>query len=234
MDLFPSERVVIARHDTADGEIQLQQRLLQDGTSAFEIIANGVFLMASYNQVSERALATHTLHSLSTNQQTEHRVLVGGLGMGFTLQEVLTKQVTHVDVVETSPYLVEWNRSHFVAINQNVLADPRVNLVQDDLYNVLMRASSVTYSAILLDVDNGPSWLAHERNARLYTIDALRRWSTLLLPGSIFAAWSAQREPDFLQRMASVFGRTEEVAINATTKNNQSVEDFIYCGWKTS
>lgn len=230
MESLPSERVVLARHVTPNGEIQLQQRPLPDGSPAFEIISDGVFLMASYNQVSERALARHALGELKTGPDAEPRVLVGGLGMGFTLQETLSSQVASVDVVEISPYIVEWNRTHFAPLNGDVLVDPRVRLIQDDLYNFLCASDAYAYHAILLDVDNGPSWLAHENNARLYTHEALERWSALLTPGGSFAVWSAQPEPEFLERMRTVFSRAEETAIRAANHKDEWVEHFIYRG----
>jgi spermidine synthase len=230
---LPSERVVLARHVTPGGEIQLQQRPLPDGSPAFEIISDGVFLMASYNQGSGRALARHALEAVETgpdSEQRELRILVGGLGMGFTLQETLTRDVASVDVVEISPYIIEWNRTHFAPLNGDVLADPRVRLIQDDLYTVLYTSSTAAYLAILLDVDNGPSWLAHEKNARLYTYEALERWSALLNPGGTFTVWSAQPEPEFLERMQTIFSRAEEISILAPNHQQEPLEHFIYRG----
>lgn len=227
---LPSERVVLARHITPSGEIQLQQRPLPDGSLAFEIISDGVFLMASYNQVSGRALAHYALEAVKASPCSERRILVGGLGMGFTLQETLTSDVASVDVVEISPYIIEWNRTYFAPLNGDVLADPRVRLIQDDLYTVLCTPteSTAAYSAILLDVDNGPSWLAHENNARLYTLEALERWSAMLMPGGSFTVWSAQPEPEFLERMQTISSRAEEISIVAANHNKEPVEYYIY------
>jgi spermidine synthase len=230
MDPLPSERIVLARHVTPGGEIQLQQRPLPDGSAAFEIISDGVFLMASYNQVSERALAHHALEAVKTSPGSDLRVLVGGLGMGFTLQETLTGDVASVDVVEINPYIVEWNRTFFAPLNGDALADPRVRLIQDDLHTLLYGSSTAAYKAILLDVDNGPSWLAHPDNARLYTREALERWSAMLTPGGSFSVWSAQPEPEFSERMEAIFGRAEEIIVVAPNYRNESVEQFIYRG----
>jgi spermidine synthase len=232
MDPLPSERVVLARHVTPGGEIQLQQRPLPDGSPAFEIISDGVFLMASYNQASARALAQHGLGAVKTGPRTaqrELRVLVGGLGMGFTLQEALSGDVAAVDVVEISPYIVEWNRTHFAALNGDALADPRVGLIQDDL-STLLWTSTKSYHAVLLDVDNGPSWLAHPDNARLYSLEALKRWSAMLTPGGSFAVWSAQPEPEFLGRLEAVFPRAQEIPVLDPDDKTEPVEYFIYRG----
>jgi spermidine synthase len=152
----PSQRIVLARHTTPTGEIQLQQRPLADGALAFEIIVDGVFLMASYNQASERAVARYALDALP-DVQAGLRLLVGGLGMGFTLQQALSNEhVAAVDVVEISPHIVEWNYTYFAPLNGHALVDPRVNLLQDDLYVVLKAQAerNVQYHAILLDVVN--------------------------------------------------------------------------------
>lgn len=227
---LPSGRVILARHTTPGGEIQLQQRPLPDGSLAFEIISDGVFLMASYNQASERALARYALDALESGPASGRRLLVGGLGMGFTLQESLGRDVAAVDVVEISPHIIEWNRIHFAALNGDVLADPRVRLIRDDVYNLLPASPRPTYDTIVLDVDNGPSWLAHPANARLYTAQALERWAAWLMPGGAFAVWSAQAEPTFLERMRTAFGRTEELPLLVPGHTREPVEHFVYRG----
>jgi spermidine synthase len=228
---LPSERIVLARHITPRGEIQLQQRLLSDGSLAYEIISDGVFLMASYNQISERALAHFALETVKTSPGSDHlglRILVGGLGMGFTLQEALSNDIVSVNVVEVSPHIIEWNRTYFAPLNGDVMTNPRVRLIQDDLYTVLCSSSAAAYHAILLDVDNGPSWLAHADNTRLYTQEALQRWSAMLIPGGTFSVWSAQREPEFLQRMQTVFAHAEEISVVIPNHKNEPIENFIY------
>lgn len=230
MDNVPSQRVVLARHTTDNGEIQLQQRPQADGSLAYEIIADGVFLMASYNQVSARALTRLALDLIPGGSRPDLRVLVGGLGMGFTLQEALRDDVTAVDVVESSPQIVEWNHAYFTGLNDNAINDPRVRLIEDDLFHVLSVSAPASYDAILLDVDNGPSWLAHEDNARLYTREALAQWSEMLTPAGIFAVWSAQPEPAFLRRLQAVFCDGEEIIVKENDHKNAPVAYFIYRG----
>ncbi len=233
MNPQPQERVVLARHTMPSGEMQLQQRQLDDGSTAFEIISDGVFLMASYNQTSERALARHSLAELDNRQGPKPRVLIGGLGMGFTLQETLDVGVESADVVEINPYIIEWNRSHFAALNGKALADSRVTIIQQDLFLFLTALSHDVYDAIMLDVDNGPSWLAHEKNGQLYTFETLKTWSELLKPGGVFAIWSAQAEPAFLRNMGSVFTTAEEIPIVVPSHRNEPVEHFLYRGINT-
>lgn len=225
-----SGRLVIARHITDRGEIQLQQQRLSDGSLAFEIISDGVFLMASYNQVSERALANYGLESVAIQYGSELRVLVGGLGMGFTLQETIINNVISVDVVEINPHIINWNSTYFASLNGQALSDSRVKVIKDDLYTVLYAAPIMQYHAILLDVDNGPSWLAHKDNTKLYTLKTLERISQILLPGGTLTVWSAQPEPEFLIKRQTIFERTEEIPIFALNDNGKRMENFIYRG----
>ncbi len=226
--ILQPERVILARHTTTTGEIQLQQRTLTNGSLAFEIISNGVFLMASYNQVSERALVQVALQTLQIDTSEAWPCLIGGLGMGFTLQEALYTGATTIDVVEIDAHIIDWNQSYFAQLNGQALTDKRVQLIQDDLYSVLLTSPVSTYYAILLDVDNGPSWLSYQGNARLYTVDALQRWATLLKPGGSFAVWSAQREPAFLATLKTVFNQTDEIPVVSPHNKNKLVTDFIY------
>ena len=152
--------------------------------------------------------------------------------MGLTLQAVLEYEVATVEVVEISAHIAEWNRTHFAPLNDHALVDPRVTLLQEDLYDVHTFMQEAAYAAILLDVDNGPSWLVHEDNARLYTDDALGRWSNALAPGGALAVWSAQRETEFLGDMAAVFDYTEEITIDAPVSYGRDAEFYIYCGVK--
>lgn len=232
--MLPSERIVLARHATPNGEIQLQQRPLSDGSVVLEIISNGIFLMANYNQISERALARCAFAAIPATSNIYQRVLVGGLGMGFSLQETLNYKVVAVDVVEIDPHVVDWNRTYFAPLNGDVLADSRVNVVQDDLYTILHTSPATTYDVILLDVDNGPSWLVDEMNERLYTLAALERWLAMLITGGSFAVWSAQPEPEFLVRLQTIFPQAEEIPITAPNQKSKPVEYFIYRATKSS
>ena len=225
-----SERRVIARYITDRGETLLRQQQLPDGSLVFEIISNGVFLMASNNQVSERALANYGLETVVTQYGSELRVLVGGLGMGLTLQETLISNIVSVDVVEIAPDIIDWNKTHFATLNGKALSDSRVTIIRDDLYTTLYASPMMKYHAIMLDVDNGPSWLSHKDNTRLYTLKTLERISRILVSGGVLTVWSAQSEPEFLSRMQSVFEHTEEIPIIVSSKNGKKIENFIYRG----
>jgi len=229
-DLIPEPPTVLARHATDTGEIQLQHRLLTDGSDVFEIISDGVFLMSSQFHLGEQVLAQRALSRIEQHVPADRRVLIGGLGMGFTLQKTLEHAVTQVDIVEISNHVIDWNRRFFTPLNKGALSEPRAHLIHHDLYSVLNRTEPATYAAIILDVDNGPSWLAHDQNARLYTDEALAIWSTLLVPGGVLAVWSAQMEPEFMERMKRHFRDLEGATVPVPDPKGRRRDDYVYLG----
>ncbi len=199
----PSGREVVERVTTSTGEWQLQRR-----GDHFEIICNGVFLMASYNRASDRALATLALGRVAGNGL---RVLEGGLGVGFTAQAILEdRRVDRLEIVEIEPHIVAWHRAYFAGLSGSPLVDPRTLLVQADLAHVPLDAGA--YDAILLDTDNGPGWLIRDANARLYSADMARRFLDALRPCGVVAYWSAGRAVS-LKRMLMTLGWAEEVEV---------------------
>lgn len=179
----PSGREVVARVSTATGDWQLQRR---DGH--YEIICGGVFLMASYNGASERRLAEETLAQV---RGTRLRVLVAGLGIGYTVQAVLEDpRVVRCDIVEIEPHVVEWYWRYFAPLCGRPLDDPRTWLLQADLHD--LRLPPGTYDAILLDTDNGPGWLARPENARLYRPESMARLKAALTAGGRLALWTLE------------------------------------------
>ncbi len=222
----PSGREVIERVATPTGEWQLQRR-----GEHFEIVCNGVFLMASYNRASDRALAALALERVRSNPidsgstvtdtsanrvGTDRaagdrlRVLVGGLGIGFTAQAVLEdRRVGRLEIVEIESVVVAWHRAHFAALCGHPLDDPRTELVQADLALVPLDAGG--HDAILLDTDNGPGWLIRDPNARLYTAEATRRFLDALTPRGVLAYWSAEPTPELAEALAGTGASVEAV-----------------------
>jgi spermidine synthase len=223
-----SERTVLDRRATPQGEAQLQQRVTPQGELAYEIILNGVFIMASYNQASERALATLALPSGVPAGPGSMRVLVGGLGMGYTLQAVLEhRQVGPVDVVEIEPAVVDWHRRFLGGLSGHSLDDPRVRLVEMDIVRFL--AGDIgPYRAICLDVDNGPGWLAVNSNRRLYSTWGLGRLRGLLAPGGVLTVWSAAPARAFAARLGRVFGQAEAHPVVSNDPWGHELAAYIY------
>jgi spermidine synthase len=216
-------RTVLARETTPNGELQLQRR----GDDVYEIIYNGVFLMASYNEPSARALARLALARLPATR-TNLRVLVGGLGMGYTLAEALADpRVERVDVVEIEPLIVRWNREHLGELAGHPLDDPRTHLLETDLVAFLLDTEAI-YDALLLDVDNGPAWLAIDSNERLYGLAGLTRLKSRLTAGGVLGIWSADRSPEFVERLATPFDDAAAEQVVDRTPGGREITATIY------
>jgi spermidine synthase len=206
------EYVEVARCDSERGELVLRERRPgpEDpfgGPTVLELRANGVFVMDSAEHGSEQALADAALAAV----ESPRYVLVGGLGLGFTLQRVLgDRRVERVDVVEIEPALVEWMRDGTIAHGRQLLADSRARVVVADLAQAVREAGPATYDVMLLDVDNGPGQLVHDANATLYDEPFLRDARARLTPGGALVIWSAQRSPALAATLRSVFGHVQE------------------------
>ncbi len=173
------------------GELTLHQR---DGD--FVIRVGGQELMSSRVHGSEESLATLGCAVAATTPA----VLVGGLGMGFTLRAALdaVPARSRVVVAEISDAVVGWNRTYLAPLARNPLADPRVRVEIADVRDV-MRSGG--YDVILLDVDNSPHALSTPGNAALYSDNGLIRARQALRPGGRIAVWSAAKVPAFERRL---------------------------------
>jgi spermidine synthase len=138
-------------------------------------------------------------------------VLVGGLGLGFTLDRVLgDRRVEQCDVVEIEPALVDWMRDGTIPHGRRLLADDRARVVVADVASAVAEAAPASYDVVLLDVDNGPGQLVHQGNAALYREPFLVSVRERLTPGGAVVIWSAAREPDLADDLRTVFGDAEE------------------------
>jgi spermidine synthase len=205
----PVEYVEIARAESERGELVLRERSPEGGTSSLELRANGVFVMDTLEVATERALATEALACVATPTA----VAVGGLGLGFTMHEVLAdSRVEKVAVVEIEQALVDWMRDGTIPHGPALLADERVTVVVADIAVALTEAAPASYDLVLLDVDNGPGFLVHEANSALYRTPFLETARAALRPGGAVAIWSAAQAPDLLEALTAAFGAAEEQA----------------------
>jgi len=203
--------------DTAkvpDGGIDL--RLMQRGTE-FSIMTGSTELMNSRLSGSEEALATLVCERLRDRRRAN--MLIGGLGMGFTLRAALAElgPEAGITVAELMPAVVAWGRGPMAAIFGTSLTDPRVSIHEGDV-GALIRSAKAEYDAILLDVDNGPDGLTREANDSLYDMRGLAAASRALRPGGILAVWSSGPDPSFTQRLRRTGFTVEEARVRANGK----------------
>ncbi|HHH42832.1 MAG TPA: hypothetical protein ENK49_01735 [Gammaproteobacteria bacterium] len=192
------------------GELHLYRR----GDEYSIKLAGGSELMNSRVHGSEDALAERACARLADTPQP--RLLVGGLGMGFTLAAALRRlgEQAGVDVAEVVPAVVAWNREWLGACADHPLQDARVKLHEVDVAN-LLRSSRQTYDAILLDVDNGPEGLTRRENDWLYSLNGLNAAYAALRPRGVLAVWSAGPDQRFSQRLRKTGFMAEETRVRA-------------------
>ena len=187
---------LLGQTSTPDGvELSLTRR-----DREYVILAGGKSLMSSRMHGSEEALATFACRR--ARSLDEPCVLVGGLGMGFTLRaalDVLPSSATVV-VPELIPAVVDWNRGHLGELAGYPLRDPRVSVEVGDVA-LTLRANPGRFDAVLLDVDNGPAAFTATHNARLYDDGGLAAVRAALKPGGVLAVWSAWEDRRFEQRL---------------------------------
>ena len=210
--------------DTAEVPGSDTLTLLQGG-DAFVIRAGGNDLMTSRLHGSEEALATVACGAPCD------RVLVGGLGMGFTLRAALEVVAADAEITVAELYsaVVDWNRGPLAALASAPLDDPRVRVVVGDVLS-LLNPSSGPWDAVLLDVDNGPEAFTTPTNRQLYTVAGLRRARGSLRKGGRLAVWSAFRDDDFAERLAKAGFSVETHRASAGRKSGS--RHTIYVGTK--
>ena len=188
----------LARTRTADGS----QFTLHEHDGDFFLKLNGRQLMSTTSTTSELLLAELPCKRLAS--VAAPRVLIGGLGLGFSLRRVLelVRKDATVQVAELLPEVVAWNREFLGAVNGALLDDPRVEVLVADVFEVIRRAGPAAYDAILLDVDNGPTSYVQAKNSRLYDRHGFGLIRRALKADGRVAFWSACAEPAFVQALA--------------------------------
>ena len=187
--------VVVERCSSTQSELVLRQ-----AGDAFELIANGVFLMDTRDGESERELIRHAVRGL----RGAH-VLIAGLGLGFSAAEALARpEVRAITVVEIEPRIVHWVRTTLREVTRVDLDEPRIHVVVEDLATHLAQMER-RVDAICLDIDNGPDWLVHEANARLYGPEGLALLRARLEPGGRLTVWSPSPSQPFLAHLRGCF-----------------------------
>jgi len=200
-----------------------QLRLFRRGAD-YSIMLGGNELMNSRLSGSEEALATLSLDALAG--RAAPRLLIGGLGMGFTLRAALAELGADaaVTVVELVPAVIAWARGPMADVFGDCLSDPRVAIVEGDVGASIVQARG-SYDAILLDVDNGPDGLTRAGNDRLYGASGLAAARAALAPGGVLAIWSAAPDARFVRRLdeAGFSVREHVVRANAARRGARHV-----------
>jgi spermidine synthase len=200
------ERVKIPGHE---GQLSLLKR-----GAEFSIRTADAELMNSRAHSSEDALAELACRRLKRNCGL--RILIGGLGMGFTLAAALGQAAadTNITVSELIPAVVRWNRIHLGHLAGMPLDDPRVSIAEEDVAETISKMKSA-WDAILLDVDNGPAGLTRKTNDRIYGRSGLKAARDALRPGGILAVWSSGADDAFTRRLKQCGFQTETVTARA-------------------
>jgi spermidine synthase len=185
---------------TATGPGGETLRLLRRGDEFSIRLAGGNELMNSRLGGLEEALATLALGRVA--DRPAPRVLIGGLGMGFTLRaaQAAAPPNARFIVAEIVPELVGWAGQHMAAVFDDCLSDPRLEVKTCDVGTLIGEADGA-FDAILLDVDNGPDGLTRADNDVLYREEGLRASRRALAPGGVLAVWSAAPDPGFSERL---------------------------------
>jgi len=215
-------RVKIAAARTPDGG---EMVLYQHGRD-FSIMINGQDLMLSRQHESELALARLGCTHLAGRPAP--RILIGGLGMGYTLRQALDMLSRQAQVVvgELLVAVVEWNREFFGELNGRPLGDKRVDLKTGDIVELISRSRS-RFDAILLDIDNGPGPMTDSGNRRLYGREGIRACRRALRQQGCLAVWSAEPSKNFEQLLMSCGFQVRRFRVSAY-KGNKSPSRFVW------
>jgi spermidine synthase len=191
------------------GELRLKQR-----GAEFAIMLGQNELMNSRLSGSEQALATIACERIQRRKTP--RILIGGLGMGFTLRAALAAlgPDARIVVAELVPAVVAWARGPMAEVFGDSLTDPRVTIREADVGD-LIRAEAAAFDAILLDVDNGPEGLTRKTNDALYDLKGLNAARAALRPGGVLAVWSSGANPKFTWRLRKAGFAVEELKVRA-------------------
>ncbi len=184
---------------------------LVEHDGSYSISLDGKELMHSRATASETLLGSLGVARLG--RERVGRVLVGGLGLGFTLRSALESvgAETRVEAVEMIPEVIEWNRTHLKHLNGSCLDDPRVKIHTADVTRFLREAEPATYDAILLDVDNGPVAMVSEGNVSLYSKAGIRSICRALKQDGRIVFWSAGPDQKFEKRLGRAGLQVEAV-----------------------
>jgi spermidine synthase len=196
--------VVVERVSTPRGEL-----VLRAAGRHFEVISNGTFLMDTRGGESERLLVAAALR----RHPAPGRVLIGGLGVGFSLVAALADdRVEEVVVSEIEPTLLDWHNRYLTDVSGAALADPRTQVMTGDLL-ALLRANEASFDVACLDIDNGPDWTVTPDNAVLYDDAGTALVASRLRRGGVLSVWSARSSTGYQALLRRHFASVATIEI---------------------
>jgi spermidine synthase len=226
---MPDDPVTLAREECAVGEVALRRR----ESGVLELVVDGSFAMDTVDVSTEVELARAALRL----HPAPRRVLVGGLGLGFTARAVLADdRVEQLDVVEVAEPLVRWARSGQVTELAGLESEGRCHLHVADVADVLTPtgAPAGEWDVVLLDVDNGPDFLIRPANALLYRGDRLRAAMGRVAAGGLLVVWSSHRSPGLLATLGEVADELGGSAFERVVEVSREGRTFDYASYGLS
>ncbi len=212
---------ILAYEPSPLGLLCLRRRelLSQPGKIVTEVTLNHEFLMSSLYTDSERALARTALQMCSGD---DLRVLVGGLGLGYTAREaLLSERVMRVEVVELLPQVIDWLMRGLVPLSSELRDEQRLVVTQGDVYGQLAGPPDELFDAILIDVDHSPDERLDDQSARFYTTEGLQAARRHLATNGVLAVWSYAESSPFADALRAVF---EQVRVEPVTYDNRLID----------
>lgn len=201
----------LAWQETPLGDVSLRRR--HDpalDVDIYEVKLGDEFLMSSLFPVAEIELAHLGLAAVEGDALN---VVVGGLGLGYTAEAVLThERVAVMTVVDALDAVIDWHQRELLPVSTPIVTDARTRLVHDDFFALMRRepASDSIFDAILVDIDHSPRHLLNENSAGFYTVQGIREAAAHLAPGGAFALWSDDPpDDDYTALLAEVFGTVD-------------------------
>lgn len=225
---------LLGHADTPIGTIYLGRRQIRDRPDwVYEIQISGNLLMSSLNNISERQLSTSAL-SLQEGD-APLRVLVGGLGLGYTAQAALEgPRVTSLRVVEKMDFVIGWMNRGLLPLSEEFAADDRLEIVQGDIYEDLLGPASERYDLILVDVDHAPDYQLAEGLGLFYTVEGQRQVACHLSPGGVLGVWSAWDSNAFADVLEQTYPRSyrEDVRWDDQEEDGNAFHNVLFfaCG----
>ncbi len=238
--LIPMNRwTELARARTSTGD----DLVLRERAGCLELRCNGWELMSNRAHYSEERLAALACEHIGLRTGDSHvrtaephvpHVLIGGLGLGFTLRAALDclPQSARVTVAELLPEIIAWNHGVLAPLTGHPLIDPRVSVACADIAALLQAAAPATFDAILLDTDNGPESVMLSRNDALYHPKTLRLIRRVLRPAGPLAVWSADPSPRFEDHLRSAGFQWSAHGVPARGSPDDPLHT-IYLAWST-